>query len=262
MNTMKKDLHKALIKCALLVALAVFLVAAKSPPAKAVLCQKMLIPAYFYPGSLWTQATAGAPIVDVMIMNPASGPGASQNSDYVTAVNNAKAAGIKVIGYVHTSYSQRDIDTVKGEIDLYKQWYNVSGIFLDEVNSSAAALLYYQNVSDYIKAASGTFVAMNPGTVPDQGYINISDTTVIFEGTYNTFKTWSAPSWVTSYPASKFTHLVYATSSKNNMKSAITRSKNNRGGYVYVTNDVLPNPWDTLPSAYWSTELTEINNGC
>lgn len=258
---MKKELHKTMLKCAVLVALFVFLVACKSAGAKAQLCQKMFIPAYFYPGSLWDQAISGAPIVDVMVMNPASGPGSSQNSDYVTAVQNARDAGIKVLGYVHTSYSQRDINVVKSEIDLYLGWYNISGIFLDEVNSSAAAIPYYKNVSDYIKATAAPFVALNPGTVPDQGYINISDTTVIFEGTYNTYKTWSAPGWVFEYPASKFTHLVHATSSSKNMKSAITRSKNNNARYVYVTNDVLPNPWDTLPS-YWSTELTEINKGC
>jgi len=259
---MRNRLSSLVWKCALLAALFVTLVAAKSPPAKAVLCQKMFIPAYFYPGSLWTQATSGAPVVDVMIMNPASGPGTSQNPDYVTAVNNAKAAGIKVIGYVHTSYGSRDIDVVKGEIDLYKQWYGVNGIFLDEVSSSASDLPYYQNVSDYIRSTNGTYVALNPGTVPDQGYVSLGDTTVIFEGSYNTYKTWSAPSWVFNYPASKFTHLVYATSTSKNMKDAIlTRSKNRNAGYVYVTNDVLPNPWDTLPS-YWSTELSYINQGC
>ncbi|MEM4246906.1 MAG: spherulation-specific family 4 protein [Candidatus Woesearchaeota archaeon] len=262
MKKMRSDWKKLVVKCAFLAALFVFLVAAKSPPAKAVLCQKMFIPAYFYPGSLWTQAISGAPIVNVMIMNPASGPGSSQNSDYVTAVQNARNAGIKVIGYVHTSYSQRDIDAVKGEVDLYYQWYNVSGIFFDEVNSSAAALPYYQNITNYVKQHTGAFVSLNPGTVPDQGYINISDNTVIFEGTYNTYKTWSVPSWVFNYPASKFTHLVYATSSSKNMKDAIlTKSKNRNAGYVYVTNDVLPNPWDTLPS-YWSTELSYINQGC
>jgi hypothetical protein len=259
---MKKNLHEIALKCALLVALFVFLVACKLAGAKAQLCQKMFIPAYFYPGSLWTQAISGAPIVDVMIMNPASGPGTSQNSDYVTAVNNAEAAGIKVIGYVHTSYGARPMSEVLSEVDLYKQWYGVSGIFLDEVSSSAANLPYYQNVSDYIRSTNGTYVALNPGTVPDQGYISIGDTTVIFEGTYNTYKTWTPPSWVFSYPASKFTHLVYATSSSKNMKDAIlTKSKNRNAGYVYVTNDVLPNPWDTLPS-YWSTELSYINQGC
>lgn len=258
---MKKEMYKSLLRCLVLVGLVVFLAGFKAPGAKAQLCQKMLIPAYFYPGPLWTQAISGAPIVDVMIMNPASGPGTSQNSDYVTAVNNAKAAGIKVIGYVHTSYSQRSISEVESEIDLYKQWYGVSGIFLDEVNSSSAALPYYADVAGYIKASNGTFVAMNPGVVPYRGYINISDTTVIFEGTYNTYKTWTPPSWVSSYPASKFTHLVYATSTLKNMNDAITKSKSRRAGYVYVTNDDLPNPWDTLPG-YWGTELNKINQGC
>lgn len=260
---MRIDWKKLVLKCAFLAALFVFLVAAKAPPAKAVLCQKMFIPAYFYPGSLWTQAISGAPIVNVMIMNPASGPGSSQNPDYVTVVNNAKAAGIKVIGYVHTSYASRPLSEVISEIDLYNQWYNVSGIFLDEVSSGAGSLPYYQNVTGYIRSLiPNAFVALNPGTVPDQGYITLGDTTVIFEGSYNTYKTWSVPSWVFNYPASKFTHLVYATSSSKYMKDAIlTKSKNRNAGYVYVTNDVLPNPWDTLPS-YWSTELSYINEGC
>jgi len=251
--------NKGLMKCVWLSALlAVLLV----PGAAATFCQKMFIPAYFYPGALWNQAIAGAPIVDIMVMNPASGPGTSQNSDYVTAVQNARNKGIKVIGYVHTTYSQRNIDTVKMEVDNYTQWYNVSGIFIDEVNSSAAAIPYYQNLSDYIKAGPATYVAMNPGTAPDPGYANITDTLVIFEGTYTTYSTWTAPSWVSSFPASRFTNLVHATSNSNKMKNAVNRAHNtNRAGYVYVTNDVLPNPWDTLPS-YWSSELTRINSSC
>ena len=232
------------------------------PGAAATFCQKMFIPAYFYPGALWNQAIAGAPIVDIMVMNPNSGPGTSQNSDYVTAVQNARNASIKVLGYVHTTYSQRDINTVKMEVDNYTQWYNVSGIFIDEVNSSAAAIPYYQNLSDYIKAGPATYVAMNPGTAPDPGYANISDNLVIFEGTYNTYKTWTQPSWVNSFAASKFTHLVHNTSTTNNMRKAVDRAHlTTRGGKVYVTNDVLPNPWDTLPS-YWSAELTRINSSC
>ena len=68
-----------------------------------------------------------------MIMNPNSGPGASQNPDYVAAVTRAKAAGIKVLGYVHTSYGALSPATVKAEIDAYKAWYQVNDIFLDEV---------------------------------------------------------------------------------------------------------------------------------
>lgn len=229
--------------------------------ARAAVCQKMFIPAYFYPGPLWDQATAGAPTVGTMIMNPASGPGASSNSDYVAAVNKALAAGVKVIGYVHTSYGLRDAAVVKSEIDAYKAWYGVSGIFLDEVASDAALLPYYQDLADYIRATPGTFVALNPGTIPAQGYMSVGDTVVVFEGTYNTYKTWSAPVWAAQYPASKFVHLVHATAGSTKMKYVINWSRNRLAGNVYITHDLLPNPWDMLPS-YWSSELTQINKSC
>ncbi len=244
-------------KTALLSVMALMLAGMLLPGASA-FCQHMYIPSYFYPGSLWTQADAGAPIVDLMIMNPASGPGTSSNSDYVTAVQNARNAGLKVLGYVHTSYGQRDINTVKGEVDTYLSWYNISGIFLDEVNTSVAGIPYYQNVSSYINATAAHYVSLNPGTVPNQGYMNISDNVVIFEGTYNTYKNWVKPGWVNEYASSKFTHLVYATSGSTKLSDAITKSKSRNAGYVFVTDDVLPNPWDTLPTL-WSSELTKIN---
>lgn len=234
---------------------------AGASPAKAAFCQKMFIPAYFYPGSLWNQATLGAPTVGTMVMNPASGSGISQNSDYVAAVSKAQAAGIKVLGYVHTSYGARAATEVKAEIDAYKVWYGVSGIFLDEVASGAALIPYYQDLADYIRVTPGTFVALNPGTIPDQGYMSVGDTVVVFEGTYNSYKIWSQPAWAGQYPASKFVHLVHATSGSTAMKNAINLARNRQGGNVYVTNDVIPNPWDTLPS-YWSAELTQINKSC
>ena len=241
------------------------LLAASAPvvtsTANAAFCQKMFIPAYFYPGPLWDQATAAAATVGTMVMNPASGPGVSSNSDYVTAVNNAQAADIKVIGYVHTSYGSRDAAVVKAEIDSYKAWYGVSGIFLDEVASGAALIPYYQDLADYIRATAGTFVALNPGTIPDQGYMSVGDTVVVFEGTYNTYKNWSRPVWATQYPASKFVHLVHATVGTTKMKNAINWSHNRLAGNIYVTHDLLPNPWDLLPS-YWSSELTQINKSC
>jgi len=44
------------------------------------------------------------------------------------------------------------------------------------------------------------------------------------------------------------------------MTQAIAWSKQRHAGWVYVTNDNLPNPWDTLPSdPYWSNELNAIN---
>lgn len=232
-----------------------------SPTAKAAFCESMVIPAYFYPGALWDQATAGAPTVGTMIMNPASGPGASANSDYVAAVSKAQAAGVKVIGYVHTSYGARATVEVKAEIDAYKVLYGVSGIFLDEVASDGALLPYYQDLADYIRATAGAFVMLNPGTIPAESYMNVGDVVVVFEGTYNTYKTWVKPSWVNNYPASKFAHLVHAASGTTAMRNVVKWAHQRNAGNVYVTNDVLPNPWDSLPT-YWSAELSELTKSC
>lgn len=232
-----------------------------TPVVYAAFCEKMVIPSYFYPGPLWNQAIAASLTVETMIMNPASGPGASSNSDYVAAVNNAQAAGIKVIGYVHTSYGSRDAAVVKSEIDSYKVWYGVSGIFLDEVASDAALLPYYQDLADYIRVTAGVLVMLNPGTIPAEGYMNVGDAVVVFEGTYNTYKTWIKPSWVNNYPASKFVHLVHAASGATAMRNAIKLAHQRNAGNVYVTNDVLPNPWDSLPT-YWSAELNELKKSC
>ena len=92
----------------------------------------IVVPAYFYPGSLWTSMNSAAGrVLLVAIMNPNSGPGAAQNPDYVAAVNAMRASGGKVIGYVSTSYATRGTNAVLTDIDRYFSWYAVDGIFLD-----------------------------------------------------------------------------------------------------------------------------------
>lgn len=241
----------------IIVSVLILLITLSITPTSEAFSQRMFIPAYFYPGPLWDQATSGAPIVEIMIMNPASGPGTSQDQNYVNSVMNSFNAGIKVLGYVDTNYSNRPLSDVKSEIDSYASWYNISGgIFLDQVSSNIADIQYYQDLVNYIRSTynSDAFVALNPGTIPAKEYIDIGNTTVIFEGNYNTYKTWTPPDWVFNYSPYKFTHLVYDTSTSEEMINAIERAQTYNSHYVYVTDDILSNPWDALPS-YWSSEL-------
>src|SRR3989344_6438462 len=86
-------------------------------------CQKIIIPAYFYPNptTLWEQSIASAPTVNMMIVNPASGPGTSVDQNYVAVISDLRQAGITPLGYVTSSYATRSISAIQSEID---QWEN------------------------------------------------------------------------------------------------------------------------------------------
>lgn len=231
------------------------------PAQSANLCQGIAIPAYFYPGSLWTTAISSAPKTAIMVMNPDSGPSTSKDANYASSVASAQAAGIKVLGYVYTSYGTRPAADVQNEINAYKSWYGVDGIFLDETSYDAASLPYYKNLATYIRATKGGFVMLNPGMVPAEGYVKLADNTIVFEDSYAAYQTWAPPSWMYKYPAGKLTHLVYNVANTTYLTNAINLSRSRNAGMIYITNDVLDNPWDTLPS-YWSTELSTLTAKC
>ncbi len=222
------------------------------PPIAA--CSQIAIPSYFYPGPLWDQAISGAPNVGILIVNPDSGPGATVDPEYVTAVTNARAAGVQVIGYVYTSYGERGAAEVKADIETYKSWYQVDGIFLDEVSDQAGLVPYYQDVANHIRSTQGGLVVLNPGVYPDEGYMNVGDVVVAFEDDYSLYLNATVPSWASNYPSTRFWHLVYNAPDGTALEQATSLAGQRNAGYIYVTSDNLPNPWDELPS-YWSTEV-------
>lgn len=230
--------------------------ASTTPPS-----QHLAIPSYFYPGSSWTQMTQGSPAVGVTVINPASGPGSSSNADYVRQVQQSQAAGLIVLGYVPTGYGGRAVADVEAEIDDYNAWYHVDGIFFDEANTVCGFQAYYSTLTAYAKqsasARPGPHTVLNPGVQTSECYMSVVDVVITFEGSNSTYtNSYSAPSWVAQYPANRFWHLIYSAPTTQEMQASLARSKQRRAGWVYITPDTLPNPWDTLPpAAYWQAEL-------
>jgi hypothetical protein len=224
----------------------------------------VLVPAYFYPGNLWTSMNWAASRVPlVAIINPNSGPGAVQDPQYVSSVNSLRAAGAKAIGYVSTSYTSRATNAVKIDIDRYFSFYAVDGIFLDELtnDSNTNHLNYYASLYQYIQTkGTNLLVVGNPGINTQEAYLArpCADTLVTFEVDTG-YSNYAADSWVANHLARQFCHLPYAVAATATMTNFVNLASNRNAGWIYITDDGGSNPWDTLPS-YWTNEVNYIRS--
>lgn len=218
------------------------------------------VPAYFYPGRTWTTLTASAGPVGIAIVNPASGPGTTVDVAYTRTISRARAAGIELIGYVSTAYGARAQADVEADIDAWYTLYGVDGIFLDEVpgtDTCAAEEGLYQTYADDIRAHDAlALVALNPGTDTCATYLDFADILMTFEDSGAAYGGYVAPAWTAAYPPDRFWHLIYNVGPAQ-MPAVLDAARANNAGWVYVTSDRLPNPWDTLPR-YWTAETALV----
>jgi hypothetical protein len=225
-----------------------------------------LVPAYFYPvpGGYWDQLDSAAGQIRLdAILNPNSGPGVSPDPNYVQAVNNLRTAGGKVLGYVYTNYGMRSLATVEADINTYVSFYAIDGIFLDQMtnDSDPAHLDYYASLYSYIEGLNSAYqVFGNPGTNTQESYLTrpTADTLVIFENDTG-YDTFTPSPWVFGHDRSHFANLVLNVPSAAAMKIDLQLAFQRNAGWVFITDDDLPNPYDTLPS-YWDQEVAAIRD--
>ncbi|KAJ5538062.1 hypothetical protein N7494_007541 [Penicillium frequentans] len=171
---------------------------------------RVIVPLYIYPNP-----GAWSPLEDVIsthpnvnftiVINPGNGPGPDDlpDANYTRAIPILSSyANVRLLGYVHTSYTTRNAAAVYRDIKTYAEWPTkstdpnlaVRGIFFDETPQqySAHSLAYLQNLTQLTKGLKGLgsnpYVIHNPGAVPDSRYLSIADSTVVFEETYSTFQ--------------------------------------------------------------------------
>lgn len=224
-------------------------------------CQNMVVPAYFYPGAGWTRAADSKPVPRIMILDVAGpGAGSAPQRKYQAAVRRAQAAGITILGYSDTDYTQRPPADIEADVRNYQAWYGVTNIFLDQVSSGPAQLGYYRSLARYIHSVNpGSAVMLNPGTYPDQRYMSVGDIVMVFENTYASYVSLQVPGWVHKYPATRFAYVIYGTSGSQ-LANAISLAQERHAGFVYVTNGTGLERYNSLPG-YWSRE-DAIIAGC
>jgi len=209
-----------------------------------------IIPLYTDPpDSSWDAVVAAKqahPTVPVIaIINPADGPGGSAQSNYTTGIGKLTAAGVKVMGYVHTLYGARASSELQAEMSHYQSWYpGVTGIFLDEMAYSAGYESYYSGLTAYAKSHGSDFTVGNPGTDTSKTYVGTVDVLFIYES--SGVPALSAISgWHTSYARQNFGVIPYQVGS---MDAAFVAAARPYVGYIYLQSDNIPNPWDSVPS--------------
>ncbi|MEU0374873.1 spherulation-specific family 4 protein [Streptomyces sp. NPDC006283] len=265
--------------------------------------QQVAIPAYWSPktadgAAKFSQlAKSSSANGIVVISGGVPGPEVPFNATYAQTIKKVHDSGKRVIGYVDSGFlgtppyngappsltrKTRTDGPGKGSSSpeaWFKQivhdidgWYRlygesgVDGIFLDQATQYCAYAPSYAALRDHIKKRHpGAYTIINPGLPVDQCYENAADTIITFEGSYDTYQRTSPKAWqLNSAHPEKFWHLIHNAPNETAMAAAVSRSKQQNAGYVYVTNgtttvdpssgDTIQSAWGTIPP-YWNSEL-------
>lgn len=217
----------------------------------------VIIPLYSYPGSTWNaiieqkQANPSVPVT--VVVNPSSGPGSSQDPNYAAWINSFRAAGINVLGYVYTSYASRSASSVEADIGAYKSWYSVNGIFLDEMSNQPGYQSYYSSLTSYAHSLGLSMVVGNPGTSVPSSYVGTVDILVIYEDSGMPSASTLASSTM-GLSKTDFAMVSYGVPSLNSFS---VQTAAGYVGYLYITNEGMPNPYASLPS-YFPTLMSDL----
>jgi Spherulation-specific family 4 len=223
------------------------------------------VPAYFYPNGPglreWNRLIAAAKLVPIVaIVNPASGPGTRVDTYIAAAISRARKGKVTVVAYIGTQYTRKSLAQVKEEVDTYLRFYpDIQGIHFDEQSSDVKDVDYYAELYRYVRERiPQAIVVNNPGTMCAPEYVSrpTSDVVCMFERD-RAFEEFRPPAWASRFPASRFCVQAYHVDTEAQMKQALRRAAQLRIGYVYITDDQGPNPYDRLPS-YWEAEVEAV----
>jgi hypothetical protein len=224
----------------------------------------LLVPAYFSPSreQEWNRlADAAAMVPLIAIANVANGPGTASRPDYQQAITRLRAAGGRVIGYVHSTYTQRPLADVTADIDRWAEFYPLDGIFVDEManDNRPGVLDYYRSLHQHARTRGESWLVIgNPGTRTLETYLttNAADALVTFENRQG-YPGYVPDAWTRRHPATAFAHLCYDIPLSESMSNFVGLARDRGAGWLYITDDRAPNPWDRLPQ-YWSEEVAHV----
>lgn len=220
-----------------------------------------IVPLYSYPTDASWASLASAKqrrkkIPVTVIVDPANGVGAAIDPNYVTGIQLLRASCIHVLGYVDTAYAARPQAAVEAEIGTWQQFYpDITGVFLDRMSNLPGNESYYGAISTYAHSLGLAETVGNPGTDTPESFLGTVDTLLIYENAGLPDLPSIAGAWYASHAKRNFGIIPYAiaplsprrpTSLSATDRAFITAAAP-LVGWIYLTDGMLPNPWDTLP---------------
>ncbi|TLX92779.1 MAG: hypothetical protein E6K93_04050, partial [Thaumarchaeota archaeon] len=172
-------------------------------------------------------------------------------------INNLRAAGIIVLGYIGTKYCAMTLSTAEGQIDTYHRFYKLDGFLFDEMKNTSGCESYYSTLTNYAKSHYGdTLIIGNPGTSTIQSYVGTVDNIIIYESQgLPSISTLQSRTF--GLAKSGFCFDAYGVAALDPTYAAQAAQY---AGCMQITDDSGSNPYDTLPS-YLSSEIAALDTG-
>lgn len=208
-------------------------------------------------------------------------PCTDPDSQLISDMDAAHAAGYKNLYYVDTNYMDVPLADAKAEVDAAYQYYGaeVDGIYFDVCApyDDPSVFAYYQDLYNYVRAKNGTSSQAPSGTwdasrhdyvvcnyytsgVPVQEEtMQYTDINLYFEGNETAYNAFTPPAWVANYDAGRFWNIVYGTPQAD-ISSVANTGKSRNVGYMFIASNPQGDQAYVTPdsSSYLSDEQTAL----
>ena len=210
----------------------------------------IFFPLFTRPGEMWDDMLEyrleHPSLPWISVINPDNGPGQQALPQYTENVAELRKSNVVVLGYISTFWAAVPIEDAKKDINTYKKFYDLDGIFIDEMSNNKGFVGYYKELTDYAKEHGMTYVVGNTGTDATPEYVGAVDNIVISEG-------FGVPSlsrlggWHIEHDKKNFSYIAH---SQSTIDRSYVLTSADFASYVYFTDDYMPNPYDKFPSHF------------
>ncbi|EHL03307.1 hypothetical protein M7I_0522 [Glarea lozoyensis 74030] len=201
--------------------------------------------------------------VSVLVANILNGPDYVLDKAWKSVIDQAASQGKKVIGYIRTGYLG-----IEQDVDKWYELYGSSlgGIFFDEGWPECGPNNIYADVYAYInnytkRKYPGAFTVLNPGSPIAQCFENTMDTLLTFENSYEAYQSEYTPNDWTPKDPRKIWHIIFQVP-QGQIAGVAALASSRHAGFVEITDDTQPNPYDNLPNeAYMQALIGAVAGG-